>query len=415
MPRPRLLLVLLSLFVAGCLDGPAPDADGDGWRTVEGDCDDGDPTTFPGATDLPGNGVDEDCDGADATESVDADGDGSPAGEDCDDSDPNNSPFLNEYCDGADNDCDGVIDNGFDLDDDGTTLCGPDLEFDTADDDCDDTDPLLFPSATELCDGQDNNCNTLVDEGFDVDGDGTSLCGPDGQMGTPDDDCDDGNAAIEPGIWDDCDGADVNCNGIVDEDCQDDPNQVLYCWADADGDGWGSSSTVVTTDTDCTDPGESGLQGDCDDTDPNVNPAAVDLPGNGLDEDCTGADQQSDCIGATIFAAEGEPNDGPSQTNLILAGDGGVVLDGSISCGAGADEDWFSVTFGCGGPVQFELDWAGGSDLDLYVTGSTTISETGTGAGPLVANSTAAPGSMVVHLDCPSGGAAAWTLTIDWL
>ncbi len=30
--------------------------------------------------------------------------------------------------------------------------------------------------------------------------------------------------------------------------------------------------------------------GDCDDRDPSINPAAVDVPGNGVDEDCTGAD-----------------------------------------------------------------------------------------------------------------------------
>ncbi len=357
--------------------------------------------------------VAEDPDVVDPVPVIDVDGDGSPAGQDCDDADPDNAPFFNEYCDGADNDCDGVIDNGFDADGDGTTRCGPDLEFDTPDDDCDDADPLRFPSATELCDGIDNNCNALVDDGFDVDGDGTSLCGPDGELGTADDDCDDGDAQIEPGIWDDCDGQDVNCNGIVDEDCHTDPNQVLYCWADGDGDGWGGASTVVTADADCADPGESGRPGDCDDSDPAIHPGATDLPGNGLDEDCNGADQQSSCIGTTIYAAEGEPNDGPSQTNLVLAGDGDVVLDGSITCGAGANEDWFVVTFGCGGPVSFALDWVGASDLDLYVTGSVSVAETG--PGPVTATTSAAAGSMVAHIACPAGAAVAWTLTIDWL
>lgn len=43
----------------------------------------------------------------------DADGDGAPRSRDCDDEDPNRAPGREELCDGIDNDCDGVIDNGF--------------------------------------------------------------------------------------------------------------------------------------------------------------------------------------------------------------------------------------------------------------------------------------------------------------
>jgi arylsulfatase A-like enzyme len=48
------------------------DFDGDGYARAlgGGDCDDGDPDVHPGALDLPGDGIDADCDGQDATEAL---------------------------------------------------------------------------------------------------------------------------------------------------------------------------------------------------------------------------------------------------------------------------------------------------------------------------------------------------------
>ena len=85
------------------------DADGDGVR-VPADCDDTRPTIRPGATDVPDNGIDEDCSGVDAV-AADRDRDGTPRPQDCNDSDATVRPGLAETIgNDVDENCDGRID-----------------------------------------------------------------------------------------------------------------------------------------------------------------------------------------------------------------------------------------------------------------------------------------------------------------
>ncbi|MFT4977426.1 MAG: hypothetical protein ACI8S6_003331, partial [Myxococcota bacterium] len=107
----------------------------------------------------------------------DADGDGFSAAEDCDDSDAAVNPDAAEVCDGVDNDCDGDIDVGASdavtwyADEDGddfgseeTTLaCDQPSGYTDNADDCDDSDSTISPDGEEICDGLDNDCDTLVD------------------------------------------------------------------------------------------------------------------------------------------------------------------------------------------------------------------------------------------------------------
>ena len=95
--------------------------------------------------------------------------------------------------------------------------------------DCDDADALVFPGASEACDGVDNNCDGAVDEGVtetwfpDGDGDGfgaddqpTEACSrPDGFVPSSTD-CDDADSSVFPGALEVCDGIDTDCDDIPD-------------------------------------------------------------------------------------------------------------------------------------------------------------------------------------------------------
>ena len=99
---------------------PMEDFDGDGWTEAEGDCDDDDANINPGVPDNSNDGIDQNCDGipddgwVDPQEQ-DQDGDGySPADGDCLDTDPSFTPdAIDDECDGMDQNCDGVPDDGF--------------------------------------------------------------------------------------------------------------------------------------------------------------------------------------------------------------------------------------------------------------------------------------------------------------
>jgi hypothetical protein len=198
------------------------DDDGDGFTENQGDCDDTDADTRPGAPEFC-DGVDSDCDGLvdDGTDCYDDDGDGWTEDDgDCDDDDAAIGPEAVEtWYDGVDSDCDGADD--FDADGDGFRQAN----------DCDDTRQTVFPGAPEACNGLDDDCDGDADEGLlstwyqDSDGDGyggsvsvEACTAPAGFVGD-DNDCYDDNAWAHPGAstyWtvDRGDGSyDYNCDG----------------------------------------------------------------------------------------------------------------------------------------------------------------------------------------------------------
>jgi hypothetical protein len=324
------------------------DADGDGAFNADhpvcaathgtlADCDDGDPANFPARP--------EDCDGQDNNcgggidEDFDVDGDGAfDAGQaaclaiyaelaDCDDADAANFPTRPEDCDGQDNDCDGAVDEDFDVDGDGAFDADePDcMATYSAAADCDDDEPTTHPGADEFCDAVDSNCEDGIVDGFDdSDGDETPDCidlDVDGDGDPNATDCGELDPDIHAGAVESCDDLDSDCDGSLVDGFADLDNDLDPDCTDPDKDGDGDDN-----DTDCgpEDPTRhAGAQEFCDDRDNDCDGDLVDgfadLDSDGL-PDCTDHDDDGDGHPAFIHGggdcADDDATRHPDQTEL---------------------------------------------------------------------------------------------------
>jgi MYXO-CTERM domain-containing protein len=313
--------------------GAEADADVDGQRICEGDCDDTDDAVYTGATESQCNGIDDDCDPS-TVDDEDVDSDGvSLCNGDCDDADPLRSPILLEQtCNGIDDDCDPSSVDDADVDSDGVSFC---------DGDCADTDPLRFPGNPEvMCNGIDEDCDAATVDDEDVDGDGVSLCTGD---------CADSDATRFPGNPEvQCNGIDDDCDAATPDDEDADGDGVALCGGDCDdtdSDTFGGPSPAPELcdgiDNNCDGvgdlpiadgdgDGQSPCEGDCEDGDPSIYLGAPELCDE-VDNDCDGVvpSDEFDDDGDGFRGCEGDCEDGDPGVHPDVE-ESGPLCDDSI-------------------------------------------------------------------------------------
>ena len=372
-----------------------------------GDCADNDASTNPGVKEIC-DGADNNCSGQTDEENAggctnylhDHDGDGygvqgdfkclcQKGGEytslnfgDCNDNSAAIHPKATESCDGIDNDCDGSTDGPgsedctpwfVDSDKDGygsflvasKCLCAGIDGYANQGGDCADNDATVNPGATEICNGKDDDCNGVKDpkntQGcttYYLDGDSDTYgfglsqctCVADGAFSAlVSGDCNDANAAVNPGATEVCNNKDDNCDGQTDE------NLLGIYYTDVDGDGYGVGAGLVLCGPDASHTAK--LLGDCDDGNFAINPAAIESC-NGVDDNCNGstddglttATYYKDVDGDGYGAGGGSVQCGPMGGFTVTTG--GDCNDSSGSVNPGATESCNGIDDNCAGGID---------------------------------------------------------------
>ena len=394
-PAPRLTWAVAALLAMGCsyitsgeLQGRL-DPDGDGVPASQ-DCDEGDPTVG-----LIYRFLDSDRDGVGAGDAevrcVASDG-WADVGGDCNDLDALAFPGADERCNGADDDCDGLLDEDpvdqtvwfVDRDGDGfgasqqptVESCDAPAGFIDNGDDCDDADPEVGEART-FYDDRDR-------DGYGDPDTPVESCVALNLLRDASD-CDDSDPDINPGAAERCDpdDRDEDCDGLSDN-ADDDPEGEQLWFADVDGDGYGSIDEVLRA---CDDPvvephehrgvphaAHAWVGNDLD---------CLDAPGGfdpSVPSDCpfvevsvgatTGCFRQSNgrviCAGANDAIIDEAPSEALQRVSVGLQHACGIDLDDELVC-------WGD------GPADSALADVEGDFVDVDIEVSHTCARTSTG------------------------------------
>jgi hypothetical protein len=264
-------------------------------------------------------------------------------GFDCDDNRKERYRAATELCNGVNDNCDDVVDEGFstgtactgELGCEGTVACVtttqaackvvtstwyPDLDLDThgatgaekkvcgatapaghvaSSDDCDDTKNSVYTGAQELCDALDNNCNTQTDEGFNV------------------------GATCDPGYG--CEGTKECALDGKSSLCKPKTPPTQY-YADGDFDQYGRNDSFIQT---CGTPaaGYVAQSGDCDDDNRFTHPNADEVC-DLADNDCDNGTDEGGVCPTTPGWADYSSTGSEFWRSVALYGNGGVWVAG---------------------------------------------------------------------------------------
>ncbi len=194
------------------------------------------------------------------------------------------------------------------------TGCVPPANYVLNNLDCDDANPLITAPTMYYVDADGDSYGDAIT--------GANYCSDPG-IGyvTNNLDCNDADPNIHPASVEICDGVDNDCNSMIDDGLT-----FVNYYVDSDGDSYGTGAAMFL----CQDPGAgyATQNGDCDDNNASVYPGATEILNNGIDENCDGTDNYVGINEPEVINFNLYPNPSNGTFNVVFE----TTTDVAISC-----------------------------------------------------------------------------------